>query len=260
MYIHLVINPFGNNPMKELFEQIKSEFKLLIARLDSNGTRKNEKIDQKVAQEIEDIGLKYPYPQQAREYIKGRYTDAYFFANIVRNYDINSYLYWAMLNFHWGEHEWELGQHSEGIGFMVQATRGLWLWQGYLEGLGRREYQESVLQKRKINGSEGGIERAGRYQPVKDELISLLKKEMPETGWKTKREAVDAIEPKLWRFIDGHYRKAFDKENIRRRKAFEPERKPFSMVRENLDRTILDWSRNDETIKAAFLQVILKGR
>lgn len=258
MYIHFLIKLFGNNMMNEIYERIKSEFDFLIADLDTRKTRKIEKLDEKVAQEIERIRLNYPDLKQARECVTDKYIDVNHCVNICRNYDINGYLYWALLNFYWGEHEWDQGEQTEGIWFMVQATRALALWLGYLDGLDRREHEESVQQRRKSSGSKGGFKRAGRYQPVKEELIRLLKEEKPETGWKTKRDAVDAIEHKLWRFIDGPYRKAFNKENIQRRKAFELERKPFSMVRESLDRTMLDWSRNDEAIKNAFQQVVVR--
>lgn len=258
MYIHFLIKLLGNNMMNKIFKRIKSEFDSFITRVDTSEIRSTEKLDEKVAQKIEEIREDYPDLKQARKCVKDKYSDIYYLVNIRRNYYINGYLYWALLNFYWGEHEWKQGDQTEGIWFMVQATKALALWQGYLDGLDRREHEESVQQRRKSSGSKGGFKRAGRYQPVKEELIRLLKEEKPETGWKTKREAVDAIEPKLWRFIDGPYRKAFNKENIQRRKAFELERKPFSMVRENLDRTMLDWSRNDEAIKNAFQQVICR--
>lgn len=258
MYIHFSIKLLGNNMMNKIFERIKSEFDLFITRLDTSGIRTIEILDEKVVQEMERIRLNYDDLNQAREYVKDKYSDIYHCVNIRRNYDINGYLYWARLNFYWGEHEWRQGDQTEGVWFMVQATKALALWQGYLDGLDRREHEESIQQRRKNSGSKGGFKRAGRYQPVKEELIRLLKEEKPETGWKTKRDAVDTIEPKLWRFIDGPYRKAFNKESIQRRKAFELERKPFSMVRESLDRTMLDWSRNDEAIKNAFQQVICR--
>lgn len=245
--------------MNEIFNMMKSEFEIAFSHFYTEGIRKREKLEKEIIQEIKVIQLNYPKRERAREHMKHLYIDVCFEINTAINVNVNRYLRYALLNFHWGEYEWDRKYQAEGVWFMVQATRALGLWQGYSEGLGHCAFQKSVQQRRKSSGEEGGITRAGRYQPVKEEFVRLLRDEMPERGWGTKRDAVDAIEAKLWRFIDGHYKKAFDKENIQRRKVSERERKPFSMVRENLDRTMLDWSRNDEKVRVAFEQVVKKN-
>lgn len=244
--------------MKKIFELLKSEFERTLSQIKGSGIGEKNKIDKEINQQILAIRQRYPDEKQARKQIEQQWENVYFEVNAARKINENIYLRWAMLNYYWGIYEWARGCRLEGIKFMVEATRAQGLWQGYLEGLERFELIESLRQQRKVSGSEGGLERAGRYQPVKEELLRLLRSEAPREGWPTKRKAVDAIEGKLWRFIDGPYRNAFKKESIQRHKDTGRERKPFSMIKENLDRTILDWSRNDKTIKAAFFQAIRK--
>ncbi|WP_272679077.1 hypothetical protein, partial [Providencia sp. PROV137] len=116
--------------MNEIFKRIKSEFDSFITRVDTSEIRTIEKLDEKVAQKIEEIREDYPDLKQARECVKDKYSDIYYLVNIRRNYYINGYLYWALLNFYWGEYEWKQGDQTEGVWFMVQATKALALWQG----------------------------------------------------------------------------------------------------------------------------------
>lgn len=75
---------------------------------------------------------------------------------------------------------------------------------------------------------------------MKDELIRLINKNVPDGGWKTKTAVINAVEEYIIQFIKD---------------------KDVRISWGNIPKTINDWSRNDDTVKAAFDAVVqIKGK
>ncbi|WP_337264532.1 MULTISPECIES: hypothetical protein [unclassified Serratia (in: enterobacteria)] len=72
---------------------------------------------------------------------------------------------------------------------------------------------------------------------MKDELIKILNKNVPDGGWKTKTAAINAVEEYIIKFIKD---------------------KGIKISLENIPKTINDWSRNDNIVKATFDAVVQK--
>lgn len=79
--------------------------------------------------------------------------------------------------------------------------------------------------------SSGGMARAAQYKPTKDKVISLLNEMCPAEEWRTKKAAVDCILPEVELFVENN---------------------AVPLMNDNLHTVIMDWSRKDEMVQAAF--------
>lgn len=96
--------------------------------------------------------------------------------------------------------------------------------------------EKRALQRRAV-AQEGGREKAKKYiEPLKKELMRLLKEKQPEGGWPTLTAAVTALEPDI---------KAL-------REKLEPDQSSI-----NLTRRLLEWLREPE-IRAVFNETAKK--
>lgn len=100
----------------------------------------------------------------------------------------------------------------------------------YLE----KKLKKKTLKKRIEAARQGGLIKAEKqYDPIKDEIIRLLKEKCPEGGWKNRTVAARDIVNDINDFQE----------------KLEP-RRPLSPT--NLERTIIRWISKDERVKPAF--------
>lgn len=103
--------------------------------------------------------------------------------------------------------------------------------QRYPVSLATQEHEDSLQSPQ----SRGGKTKALRFQSIKHKLIELLDEKKPEQGWPSKDMALKAILDELLKFNKGT---------------------EYPLSSENLGKTVLNWSRQDETIKAAFTRAV----
>ncbi len=87
----------------------------------------------------------------------------------------------------------------------------------------------------------GGETKAASYRPLKEKVVKLFLKQVPDDFWPTKTAAITSIMTDLSHFIEEKQRQSLSPDEL-----------------SNLYRRIEDWSRNDQTIKEAFNQVVKK--
>ncbi len=79
------------------------------------------------------------------------------------------------------------------------------LMRAYCVEFDRREAENLASRRR------GGVARHGRNDPVKEEAASLIRIHAPREGWRSTREAANAIWPFLRQFvINGHFSMTHD--------------------------------------------------
>ncbi|MGL5423326.1 MAG: hypothetical protein ACRDAJ_10170 [Serratia fonticola] len=105
--------------------------------------------------------------------------------------------------------------------------------QRYPVSLATQEHEGSLPSPQSIAGKT----KALRFHAIKYKLVELLDEQKPEQGWPSKDMAVKAILDKLLQF---------------NKDTGSP------LTPTNLAATVLNWSREDETIKVAFARVVTR--
>lgn len=158
--------------------------------------------------------------------------------------DIDSYLMLSLLCYEWGKYQYGLGQasaQSEGRDYLFKALSFINMWIGGSVVLMiyklRDEKKQALVDAAKL----GGETKSASYRPLKEKVVKLLLKQVPDDFWPTKTAAITSIMTDLSHFMEEKQRQVLSPDAL-----------------SNLHRRIEDWSRNDPKIKAAFNQVVKK--
>lgn len=165
-------------------------------------------------------------------------NEAHLWVDVAHKGEYDLYLYLSLCYYHFGLFKYSENLLAEGCRHLQDALYYCGTWVGARE---RDEWDTHchAVQLEQIGiAKKAGESRGEKYTPIKAEVVRLLKAKVPEGGWKTKVVAIKAIEDELWGFIV----KGTDV----------AKGQPVLMKKENLQRTILDWSRKDESIGLAF--------
>lgn len=166
------------------------------------------------------------------------------------------YLFLSLVCKLWGQAKYKTGKKNEGHKFLAEANYYYGLWKGTLEFDEWNTCKEISQAEGADSAQKGGQARGRKFDAVKSELVRLLKTKVPAGGWKNKTTAADEITADLWIFIQT------ENEIIKKENALLPsykqKKQPIIMKEDNLGRTVLDWSRDDENIKEAFSLVLKK--
>lgn len=141
----------------------------------------------------------------------------------------------------WGALLYRRGAKAEAHRYVLLALKQINIWTGAYWGLEMEVAKCASVNDKYEASRRGGKNSAKRYNPIKDEVIRLLKKNVPEGGWKSKAAAINSLEQEITKFIDTGPRK----------NAYYPSW-------DSLHKTISDWSRNDMDMKKTFAEVVNK--
>ncbi|MEX2950105.1 hypothetical protein AB4K01_02750 [Serratia fonticola] len=181
---------------------------------------------------IDSITMRLPYPKR----------------NI--DIDIANYLKLSFLCNQWGIYQNSIGEQLQARKYLFNALQFVDMWLGATEVL-KHMHDEEQEKQSKINAArEGGKQRGENYTPLKIKVIELLKKNMPEDGWKTKKAVVDSLECDINQFIKDEQKKLDLKGK--------GEKLKFATSWDKMHQRITDWTRNDDQVKAAFDEVVKK--
>lgn len=150
-------------------------------------------------------------------------------------------------------------QPEDAYKALFGAVRVLMKLIGVLETLEIAHIQEKQ-EKRKITAREkGGKAQNERYDSVKQEIVRLLKSKTVGE-YVTKQAAAEAISEGVWLFSE-HLTAEINAEN-QKLPTYQQTRKAPGLVKDNLIRQMLDWSRKDDRVSDAFNRVVQprKGR
>lgn len=142
----------------------------------------------------------------------------------------------AFVSQKWGIYQYSQGYKAKGRKHVLVALKMFNMWIGACWAIDMLAAKEQSNKIKREAASLGGKNRAQNYRRVKDEVIRLLKKNMPDKGWRSKVSAINVIETELTKFIELDYNKKSDWTSW-----------------EKLLKTINDWSRNDTEMKETFL-------
>lgn len=124
---------------------------------------------------------------------------------------------------------------------------------GLLEALEIAHIQEKREEKKMVAREKGGKVRNERYDSVKQEIVRLLQGEGPGK-YETKQKAAEAISEWVWLFCK-RLTAEIDAENLKLPTSQQTRKAP-GLAEGNLIRQMLDWSRKDEAVSAAFNSVV----
>ncbi len=158
--------------------------------------------------------------------------------------EIDRYLIDAALNWQLGLRFCNAGKNSEGIKLLLKSIARLNFCCGMISGKNRQESEiEDAKQKAK-----GGKAKAARFGKMKEEVIRLLQKNKVDGGWRKKTIAFKFIEDDLLLFVEKNgWPSAEDKDELNKSSVDKYA---------NMQRLVMDWSRNDQGVKSAFDSVI----
>ncbi len=150
-------------------------------------------------------------------------------------------------------------QADEACKALLGAIRVLMKLIGLLEALDIAHIQEIREEKKMVAREKGGKVKNERYDSVKQEIVRLLQGEGPGK-YETKQKAAESISEGVWLFCK-RLTAEIDAEN-RKLPTSQQTRKAPGLAEGNLIRQMLDWSRKDEAVSAAFNSVVQprKGR
>lgn len=150
-------------------------------------------------------------------------------------------------------------QPDEASKALLGAIRVLMKLIGLLEALDIAHIQEIREEKKMVAREKGGKVKNERYDSVKQEIVRLLQGEGPGK-YETKQKAAESISEAVWLFCE-RLTAEIDAEN-HKLPTFQQTRKAPGLAEGNLIRQMLDWSRKDEAVLAAFNRVVQprKGR
>ncbi|MGL4918510.1 MAG: hypothetical protein ACRC5D_20050 [Aeromonas allosaccharophila] len=124
---------------------------------------------------------------------------------------------------------------------------------GVLEALEIAHIQEKQEKKKMTARRKGGKAQNERYDSVKQEIVRLLQGESPGK-YETKQKAAEAIFEGVWLFSKS-LTAEINAEN-QKLPTFQQTRKAPGLVKDNLIRQMLDWSRKDDRVSDAFNCVV----
>lgn len=212
-------------------------------------------VEESVKRHIGGIGNIYFTPLEETEYLH-----LYCFRNAFWLTSLDSigerleiYIYEAHFDYQWAirmrpmDDKLAMKILLKGINKLHECL-GIMLINGMIESEKRRGKVKKKVAK------SGGTARADRNKPVKFEVIRLLKEKKIIGGWKKKKDAINDIEEDLWGFIT-RLSNEIEAEN-RKLPTYEQKRHIPGLLKESLPRLLMDWSRNDATVKAAFQKAI----
>ncbi|MEE9707068.1 hypothetical protein WAZ86_22940 (plasmid) [Escherichia coli] len=120
---------------------------------------------------------------------------------------------------------------------------------GVLEALEIAHIQEKQEKKKMTAREKGGQAQNERYDNVKQEIVRQLKSKTVGK-YATKQAAAEAISEEVWRFCE-HLTAEINAEN-QKLPTYQQTRKAPGLVKDNLIRQMLDWSRKDDSVSEAF--------
>ncbi|EKS7194584.1 hypothetical protein [Enterobacter ludwigii] len=238
-----------NNDFNILFEELLEEIEEVIAKVKASthfGHCSGEERVRKLEEEAYTIITKY---QNGRiltdKYVYREYTiDEYISSKESAGTwmsDPSKLLEGAFVSQKWGIYQYSQGYKAKGRKHVLVALKMFNMWIGACWAIDMLAAKEQSNEIKREAASLGGKNRAQNYRRVKDEVIRLLKKNMPDKGWRSKVSAINAIETELTKFIELDYNKKSDWTSW-----------------EKLLKTINDWSRNDTEMKETFSMVVRK--
>ncbi|ALE55201.1 hypothetical protein AC233_11340 [Burkholderia sp. HB1] len=125
------------------------------------------------------------------------------------------------------QREMDSGQTEKAWFFLTEGS----YYRGLAEGKAVDESTLTIAEQRHENGKKGGVRKAQKIKPARDEVVRLLHEKRPAAGWNTKVEAADAIVRDLMGFV----------------KANE-----VPLTLSNLPRKLQEWLSKDPDVSAAF--------
>lgn len=150
-------------------------------------------------------------------------------------------------------------QPDEASIALLGAIRVLMKLIGLLEALDIAHIQEIREEKKMMAREKGGKVKNERYDSVKQEIVRLLQSE-GLGKYETKQKAAESISEAVWLFSE-HLTAEINAEN-QKLPTYQQTRKAPGLVKDNLIRQMLDWSRKDDRVSDAFNRVVQprKGR
>ncbi|GKQ74553.1 hypothetical protein [Aeromonas sobria] len=124
---------------------------------------------------------------------------------------------------------------------------------GVLEALEIAHIQEKQEKKKMTAREKGGQAQNERYDSVKQEIAKLLKSKTVGE-YATKQAAAEAILEAVWLFSES-LTAEINAEN-QKLPTYQQTRKAPGLVKDNLIRQMLDWSRKDDKVSDAFNHVV----
>lgn len=171
---------------------------------------------------------------------------------------ISEYSHLTALYYAWSEKN-KITQPEEARQALWSGICVLMKLIGLLEALEIAHIQERREEKKMVAREKGGKVKNERYDSVKQEIVRLLQGEGPRK-YETKQKAAESISEAVWLFSE-HLTVEINAEN-QKLPTYQQTRKAPGLVKDNLIRQMLDWSRKDEVVSAAFNRVVQprKGR
>lgn len=179
---------------------------------------------------------------------------AWFWVEAEHNNKYEYFIYIALLSHQWGKYIYSQGNYFEAYDFLVKSIYYIGMIYGVNSYKFFVEYNDNVMTKRKLGAEKGGQRKADRYNSVKQELIKILKKNVPNVKWKTKKEAINAIEGEVYLVIQTENDEIIKYNQLITRKS--QKKKILHIEIDSLNKTIEKWSREDEHVRAAFDSVV----
>lgn len=168
------------------------------------------------------------------------------------------YLFLSQVCRHIGVMQYKTGWKKDGRETLLSAHYYLGAWKGAMAYEEWRLYGENSPVVIKDKTRKGGEARARKFDMVKSEVIRLLDAGAVSGEWKSKDAAIRSISKELKSIISREDKK-IRQENVKLPKG-QQERQPVGLIFKNLNRTVSDWSRNDERVKAAFARAISRSK
>ena len=144
-------------------------------------------------------------------------------------------------------------QPEDAYKALFGAVRVLMKLIGVLEALDIAHIQEKQEKKKMTARIKGGKAQNERYDNVKQEIVRQLKSKTVGK-YATKQAAAEAISEEVWRFCE-HLTAEINAEN-QNLPTYQQTRKAPGLVKDNLIRQMLDWSRKDDSVSDAFNRVV----
>lgn len=165
---------------------------------------------------------------------------------------ISEYSHLTALYYLWSEKN-KITQPEEARQALWSGTCVLMKLIGLLEALEIAHIQEKREEKKMVAREKGGKVKNERYDSVKQEIVRRLQDEGPGK-YETKQKAAESISEAVWLFCKC-LTAEIDAENLKL-PTFQQTRKAPGLAEGNLIRQMLDWSRKDEAVSAAFNRVV----
>lgn len=234
--------------MDELFKEMNSACKAKFERLkrgESSAVELLRLYEEHAFRWISEKQKEYgeqDFLQMGEELLKSDAADAW--VKGVHKGEYNFYLYLSFSYFHLSMIKHNANLSADGCRHLQDAMYYCGAWDGARERDEWDTYWHTAQLEQIGRAKKAGESRGEKYTPIKAEVVRLLKTRVPANGWSKKVVAIKAIEEELWDFI--------------MKGADVAKGQSVLLKKENLQRTILDWSRKDEGIGLAFDNTVKK--